>query len=205
MEKDQSVAPDDFHAHLNTHAQSIQSASHVTFGDLINLPGSSTMGLILCFLSVPALLPSTGVPIGSLMSLGMFAIAWAMICGHDRIRLPQKLLNLKMAPSVATKLMNGLLKFYGWGQKYARPRYQNLMSLSVTRWLGFKVALMALLIFLPIPFGNTAPALAVMTLGFAMIFKDGLAVLASVVMAMIAVAVCSGLIWSSVWALDQVI
>ena len=48
------------------------------------------------------------------------------------------------------------------------------------------VALMALLIFLPIPFGNVLPALALSILGVGLMFRDGAVVLLALVVASLA-------------------
>ena len=59
----------------------------------------------------------------------------------------------------------------------SRPRLSTLASAGAQRWLAVGVALMAVVIILPIPFGNVLPALALMLLGLGLVFSDGLAVL----------------------------
>ena len=56
-------------------------------------------------------------------------------------------------------------------------------------WLAPLVALMALLIFLPIPFGNVLPALALALLGVGLMFRDGLLMLAGLAVAALALVV----------------
>jgi hypothetical protein len=50
------------------------------------------------------------------------------------------------------------------------------------------LALMALLIWLPIPFGNVLPAFALVMLGLGLAFRDGLAVLAGFLVGGVALA-----------------
>jgi hypothetical protein len=56
------------------------------------------------------------------------------------------------------------------------------------RWLAPMLALMAVLIILPIPLGNVLPALSVVLLGLGLAFRDGLAVLLSLLAALLALA-----------------
>lgn len=55
-------------------------------------------------------------------------------------------------------------------------------------WLAGKLGLMGAVIFLPIPFGNILPSLAIALLGLGLVFRDGLVALASTAVAAAALA-----------------
>lgn len=72
-----------------------------------------------------------------------------------------------------------------------RPRLQWLAAPSAVRAIGWVSSLLALILFLPIPFGNMPPALAICLLALGILRRDGLWVLAGFGCAILAV----GLVW----------
>ncbi len=191
---------------LRTVAQSFEGQDDtVPFGQLLDVHGNQALGAILVVLSIPALLPSTGIPIGTVMSLGMFAIALAMFFGRQEVRLPQKLMNMPLAPTTAQKFLNGLAKLYGRIETISKPRMNFMVSATAHRWLSLKVFLLAVIIFMPIPFGNTLPAAALLTLGIGLMFRDGVIVITSFVVTAIALVTTAAIIGGGLWAIGQVI
>ena len=68
------------------------------------------------------------------------------------------------------------------------------------------VGLMALIVVMPIPFGNVLPALALMLIALGLVFRDGVAVILGLAVAALALAVTAGLLltawaWGSGWML----
>jgi hypothetical protein len=63
---------------------------------------------------------------------------------------------------------------------------------------------MAVIVVLPIPFGNVLPALAMMLIGLRLVFRDGVAVVLGLAMVGLALFVTAGLLlmawaWGSDW------
>jgi hypothetical protein len=81
-----------------------------------------------------------------------------------------------------------LARFYQWAGRWSCQRFSHLAEIRQRSWLAGKLGLMGGVIFLPIPFGNVLPALAVALLGLGLAFRDGLAVLAATMVAVAAVA-----------------
>jgi hypothetical protein len=73
-----------------------------------------------------------------------------------------------------------------------QPRFQWLVRPATTRLVGTLCSLLALILFLPIPFGNMAPALAISLLALGVLERDGLWLLAGIATALIAIAVACG-------------
>ena len=72
-----------------------------------------------------------------------------------------------------------------------RPRLQPLVEPAAVRAIGVISSLLALILFLPIPFGNMLPALAISLFAIGILRRDGLLVLAGIACALLAV----GLVW----------
>jgi hypothetical protein len=193
-------------ARLRATAQSFEGQDDtVPFGHILDVHGNQALGAILVIVSIPALLPSTGIPIGTVMSLGMFAIAIAMFFGRQEVRLPQKLMDMKLAPTTAQKFLNGLAKLYGRIERISKPRMNFMVSETAQRWLSLKVFLLAVIIFMPIPFGNTLPAAALLTLGIGLMFRDGAIVVASFAVTLVALATTAAIVGGGLWAIGQVV
>lgn len=65
---------------------------------------------------------------------------------------------------------------------------------------------MAIIVVLPIPFGNVLPALAMMLIGLGLVFRDGMAILLGFTTAGLALLLTSALVamvwlWGGEWAL----
>ena len=172
----------DFSADLSEAFDALKARGNITMGDIIDIHGASALGAILTVISIPALLPSTGIPIGTVMSLGMFAVALSMMMGVEHVKLPKKLSGMALSDNVAEKFMSKLLSFYRFLERWSDPRLQFLVDLRARQFLSILVFLLAAIIFMPIPFGNTAPAFALLILGPALLLRDGLLVLVSFVL-----------------------
>lgn len=181
-------------------AQAMQ-ADVISLRQLIELQGHSALGGLMTLLAIPCLIPSLGI--GWVISLGLFAIGLVMLRGGGTVRLPRRLADLTLSRANAQRLLGGLAKVYGMAEGRARPRLQALTGLTARRWLSAKVLLMALIIFLPIPAGNTLPAISLVLLGPALVFRDGVLVIASLAAAVVAIVGTAGLVAGLVWGTAQ--
>jgi hypothetical protein len=190
----------DLAQHLRTAADNIEN-DHISLSEIVALHGTSTLGAILTLLAIPSLIPSMGV--GWVLSLGIMAVATAMLLGREEVYLPRRVKNVKIRRDLAAKLLRGLAKVYGWTGKIARPRLGILTQRTAKRWLAIKVFIMAFIIFLPIPAGNTMPAIPLVILGPALIFSDGIGVLIALVAAVLALIATSAFVGSMLWVAWQ--
>lgn len=177
----------------------------ITMGDIIDMHGAGALGAILTVLSIPALLPSTGIPIGSVMALGMFAVAMSMMMGVDHVSLPKKLSDMVLSEKTADKLVGTLLKFYRFLERWSDVRLEWLVNHKARQVLSLFVFLMAAIIFMPIPFGNTAPAFALLLLGPALLLRDGLLVLISLLAGIMALGVTYFVFSAGIWAVTSLV
>lgn len=171
----------------------------VSIGELADLHGQSAHGAMLVFLSVLTILP---VPFSGLaFSFGLFAVAWMMWKDDHSHGLPQAVCKVTMPPATARRMINTLKWIYTQAARFSRPRLGMLTSPATRVWMVPFVALMAFIIFLPIPFGNGAPAVALIFLGLGLMGRDGLAVLLGLLTGAVAVGVIVVLAWSALWVI----
>ncbi|OYU98174.1 MAG: hypothetical protein CFE45_17505 [Burkholderiales bacterium PBB5] len=169
--------------------------------DLAQAHGPDAHGTLLLLMAMPCLLPVPGA--GTVLGLGMAAWAVAMWRGQSPTGLPRRVAELEMPRHWAQRVLGVLAGAYAAAGRHARARLSHLATAERKSVTGL-VALMALIVVLPIPFGNVLPALALMLIGLGLVFRDGLAVLLGLAMAVLAIGVTAGLIvlawtWGSAW------
>lgn len=180
---------DHLHQRLRDAADAL-TGEPVALSHLADVHGSAARGTLLVLLSVPCVLPVPGV--GNVLGLGLVLMALAMWRGQASHELPSRVAGWQMPSHWAQRVLGLLARFYSLASRLSRERWLHLVD-GPQGWLAPKVALMGALIFLPIPFGNVLPALALSLLGLGLVFRDGLAVMASFLAGGLAVAYTAGL------------
>ncbi len=159
-------------------AESLPAKGTVTVTSLLQQHQEEVLATLLLLVSIPGLLPSTGIPLGSLFSPAMFVVGLAWVMGKKAVTLPRKLQNYKLKTETARTILLNMAKAYHRAEKLCKVRRTELTKGPALRLIGLAVMLNAFIVFLPIPFGNTLPALANIVLALGVLFRDGLAVLA---------------------------
>lgn len=180
---------DQLHHRLRAAADAL-TGEPVALSHLADVHGSAARGTLLVLLSVPCVLPVPGV--GNVLGLGLVLMALAMWRGQASHQLPSRVAGWQMPSHWAQRVLGLLARFYSLASRCSRERWLHLVD-GPQGWLAPKVGLMGALIFLPIPFGNVLPALALSLLGLGLVFRDGLAVLAAMLAGVAAVAYTAGL------------
>ena len=164
--------------------------------------GPEAHGTLLLLMAAPCLLPVPGV--GTVLGLGMAALAVAMWRGRSATCLPRRVAELELSLQWAQRVLGLLASAYAMAGRHARARWSHLASAGRRSWTAAAVLLMAVIVVLPIPFGNVLPALALMLIGLGLVFRDGVAVVLGLVFAGLALFVTAGLmlmawVWGSEW------
>lgn len=178
------------HERLRAAAAELQS-DRVSLAEMAAAHGPAAQGTLLVLMAVPCLLPVAGV--GTLLGLGLVAVALAMWRGHELVCLPPRVAGMALPRQGAQRVLGLMAGFYAFASRWSRERLTHLVRTGSCRWLATGVGAMALLIVLPIPFGNVLPALALTAFGLGMVFRDGVAVLLGAVFGVLALAFTAGL------------
>ncbi len=170
----------------------------LTLEELLALHGQATMAVLLILLALITTVPVAGA--GTLFSLGILAWAWRWARQEEAPRLA-RLRSLKLPPPAAARVLRWLAWMYTFAHRRLRPRWAGLYRPSL-RWAWAAwVALMALIIFLPIPFGNLFPAVALLFFGLGLLTRDGLMLASSLLLGLAGLSVlglAGGWIWAAV-------
>ena len=153
---------------------------------LLQLHGDASVAVLLMLLAVVSVFPVAGA--GTVMSLGIWAVAWSWVRQRDTLSLPARLGQVTLNERWSGRCLHGLAWLYEQSNRWMRPRWA-LWSHERTRWWwGSWIGLMGLVIFLPLPLGNVLPSLSLILLSLGWMFRDGLALLLSTATGTAAVA-----------------
>jgi hypothetical protein len=129
--------------------------------------GHAAHGTLLLLMAVPRLLPVPGV--GTVLGLGMAALAAAMWWGHSSVCLPQRAAELEHSRRWAQRVLGLIASAYSMAGRFARARLSHLASADRRSWTAVAIGLMSVIVVLPIPFGNLLTALAMKLIGLGLV------------------------------------
>lgn len=186
---------------LREAAQALR-AERVSMREIAQAHGPEAQGALLMLLAMPCLLPVPGV--GTVLGLGMVALAVTMWRGQAGSGLPQRVAELELPRHWAQRVLNSLATVYALAGRHARARLAPLARSGRSPAMALTVGLMAVIVVLPIPFGNLLPALALLLIGLGLMFRDGLAVMLGLLMSGLALLATTGLLllawrWGGAW------
>lgn len=153
------------------------TALRLTLRELLQLHGEASGAVLLMVMALLSTLPVAGA--GTVLSLGIFALAWAWLRGRDSLQLPEKLAAVQLNEIWTRRCLHSLAWTYERAERWLRPRWTGLSHASTRVWWALWIALMGALIFLPLPLGNLLPGTSLMLLSLGWLFRDGLALLVS--------------------------
>ncbi|TPW33571.1 exopolysaccharide biosynthesis protein [Martelella alba] len=148
-----------------------------------------SFGTFLVLFSLPNLVP---MPPGATLILGLplIFVAWQMLASRrNSIWLPESLARLSLDGTRYEVLIGRLLPGLRWLEQAVRPRAWIYASRRAERLLGAFCLLLSIVVFIPIPFGNWLPALALAVIGLSVSERDGLGILAGIVIGTISIMV----------------
>lgn len=163
-------------------------ARKVSVADILDAFGDRAFGALIFVFAAPLMLP---MPPGASAILGaplMFITAQWML-GRRTLWLPRALLDRTMSMSdfraVTTKMKPYLQRL----ERRMRPRLTFMYNRFGDRLLGAVCFALSIVVFLPIPFGNMLPSLAIAAFAIGAAERDGLAAIVGWIAAAVSVLV----------------
>jgi hypothetical protein len=149
----------------------------MTLGDVVRALGERGFGALILLFAAPNLIP---LPPGSSFVFGVplvFITAQLMI-GQDKIWLPKRLNDTRLGGGRLIHLLQRLVPYVVKIEKLLKPRGTLLTSPLGERFAGLAGLFCAIILLLPIPGANMAPAFALCCFALGLIEQDGMAIAA---------------------------
>jgi len=145
----------------------------ISVAELTQKFGGRAIGALLFVFGLACLLPWP--PGGTtIFGLPLVLLAPQLIIGASAPWLPQAIKAREISTADLRKGLPRVIPFLQKVEAVSRPRLVILFGAVGERLIGLVCLILALVLILPIPGGNIPPALAVSTLSFALIQRDGL-------------------------------
>ena len=144
----------------------------VSVRDVLEAFGDRAFGALMFVFAAPVALP---MPPGVSAILGapLLFITSQLMMGRRTLWLPKALADRTMSRTDFAALMEKLSPYLTWIERRLRPRLTFLYNRWFDGLTGFVCLVLAVVVFLPIPFGNMLPALAIACFGLGIAERDG--------------------------------
>lgn len=170
----------------------------VSIGDLLAALGDRAIGALMFIFAVPNVLP---VPPGVSAILGtpLIFLSGQLMLGL-KPWLPAVITRRSFSRDDFALLVRRVVPWLTRAEKLLRPRATVLARPPMEYLIGFVCLLLACVLVLPIPLGNTLPALAISLLALGVLERDGLWILGGIAASVVAATVVSGVVFALVKA-----
>jgi len=163
----------------------------ISLNQLDALLADRSFGAFLVVFALPNLIP---LPPGATLILGLplIMVSWQMLASrYNRIWLPKRLANLSADGARAMKLLEQILPWLERIEAAIKPRAWFLTTRRSERVLGAFSVVLSIVVFIPIPFGNWLPALALAIIGLSLTERDGYGIVVGMLLGVVAIIVAA--------------
>lgn len=169
----------------------------IQWSELDQLLGDRSFGFLLLLFALPNSIPLVGIPgVSTITGMVLIIIALQMIWGARQLYWPESIKRRSFSGKGFKTLIHRAVPWLAKLERLLKPRWLWLVSPKAERCIGGVCLLLALLLILPIPFGNFFPGFAVVILALGLIEKDGVFIAAGLAMTIISVIALGGLVWT---------
>jgi len=159
------------------------------------LLGNRSFGFLLLLFALPNTLPIIGIPgVSTLIGIPLAIIALQMMAGLPEPKLPTWVAQRSLHRDDFQRIINAMMPWLRKLEQLTEPRWLGVTGLASERWLGAFCLVLALVLVLPIPLGNLAPAVAVAFIALGLIEKDGIFVALGLVIGVGSLALVAGMV-----------
>ena len=173
------------------------SEERLSVAQLVELFQDRVFGALMFLFALPNVVP---LPPGSSSVLGapLIVIAGQLLVGRRTLWLPKAILRQSVPRSDLKRLVNLFGRYLRSIERLLAPRLTFFFGPIGDRIVGAVCLILAIILFLPIPFGNILPALAICCFSLALLERDGVVALVGWIVAAAAIsllAAISGAVW----------
>jgi hypothetical protein len=170
----------------------------LTFGEVVDAFGDRAFGAVMLVLSLINLLP---LPPGGTTITGapLLFVTLQLAFGSEHLWLPRFVTRSSVS---RVAFDQGLERFTGWIhriERLTRPRLRFLVGQTGQVLMGICGFVLTVVLVLPVPLGNLAPALTLALFSVALMQRDGVAALLGWIAAGVSFALLA-LVWNVFWA-----
>lgn len=172
----------------------------VSLNNLIAMLGDRSFVPLLIIFALPNLfffVPGASVITGP----PLIFVAAQLVLGRSAVWLPNFLGERSIEHQAFSRIVSRALPWIEWVERLAHPRFWVLSQRAADLTVGIACLVMAIFMFLPIPFANTLPALSVIMLALSLGERDGLWLLGGFIVSLTSFAVVAAIFAAGAFAM----
>lgn len=166
----------------------------VTIAALSDALSGRAYGMLMLVLALPNLIPIPAPGLSAIVGVPLALVTLQMMLGQPSPWFPnvigKRTIKTEQLRRVCTRVVPVIEKL----EVITSPRLKFLTKPPTDRFVALICALLSLMIMMPIPFGNALPALAVCLFAIGILQRDGLLVLAGLLLTLLGTAAISAFI-----------
>ncbi|WP_264465602.1 exopolysaccharide biosynthesis protein [Roseitranquillus sediminis] len=167
-------------------------SERIAIGELIGHFGHRAFGALILFFAAPNCIPIPLPGLSFLFGMPLLLLSLQMALGRDEPWLPRFIRVRSIQTVDYRRIVGALRKPLDRIERLIRPRLLPVTSRRGERVLGLFGITFALVLFLPLPFGNAVPGLGLALIGIGTVERDGLAALIGVAIGLAGLVIVAG-------------
>jgi len=152
-------------------------SERIVFGGLLEAVGDRAFGALFLVFAIPSALVGVIPGVSTLLGLPLVLLSVQLSVGSRRPWLPRALGARSIERVAFARVVESIRPRLRRLERLLKPRLLFLTSTWAERVIGLGCLVAAVLVALPIPFGNLVPALALCAFGLSLMERDGILVL----------------------------
>ncbi|HEY0836567.1 MAG TPA: exopolysaccharide biosynthesis protein [Azospirillum sp.] len=166
----------------------------IALGDLVRILGDRAFGAMILLLAIPNVLPVPGL--STITGLPIALVAAQMALGRNEPWLPRRVAAAGVEREAFLRVVRRAHPHVARiERRLLTPRLPALTTPDAERLLGVAILVLALVLALPIVFGNQPPAFAMALIALGLIEKDGAFVIAGLAAGVLAIGVVAAVVF----------
>lgn len=168
-----------------------EGKDRISVGDLVRAMQDRAFGALLLVFAFPNILPSPP-GLAAVLGLPLVYLSTQMMLGQLPW-LPKFIANRSMTHQNFVTVVEKGAPWLSRAELLLRQRLGVMTSAPVERLLGLVCLIIAIVLMLPIPFGNMLPSIAICLIALGVLERDGIWIIAGILGGVIAVTVVGGI------------
>lgn len=169
-------------------------APTLTVADLSEALSGRAYGMLLLVLALPNLIPIPAPGLSAVVGAPLILVTLQMMLGLKSPWFPHFIAKRTLKTQQLKRVCARVLPVIKRLELVASPRLTFLAKPPADRLIALICAVLSLMIMLPIPFGNALPALAICLFAVGILQRDGLFILAGLLVTLLGTAAISAFI-----------
>ncbi|HAA30086.1 MAG TPA: exopolysaccharide synthesis protein exod [Cyanobacteria bacterium UBA8553] len=179
---------------LLSHFLQRHQGDEIRLRDLLHSMGDRAFGPVLLICALPEALPLPVAGASTIIGIPLMLISAQLVIGFRQPWLPRWIVDRPLKRQLFEQLIYKALRYLKKLERILKPRWRLLTKPTSERLIGLLLLILAIVIALPIPFGNILPAIAIVLISLGMIERDGLMIAISSIGAFVILALMAGMI-----------